>query len=76
MWRYITLTDLSTYVKGVGLGTLGTVLVLVYLYRFNYSRTVFMIQALVQGGLVVAARLSVRWLSSRELAAALRADGP
>ena len=57
VWRYITLTDLSTYVKGVGLGTLGTYCVLVYLYRFeNYSRTVFMIQALVQGGLVVAAR--------------------
>ena len=25
VWRYITLTDLSMYVKGVGLGTLGTV---------------------------------------------------
>ena len=66
VWRYITLTDVTTYVKGVLLGTVGTVLVLLYLYRFaGYSRTVFMINAMVLGLLLVGSRLFFRWLGEQ-----------
>jgi UDP-GlcNAc:undecaprenyl-phosphate GlcNAc-1-phosphate transferase len=63
-WRHVTLADLSTYIKGVGLGTVGAVLVLVYLYRFEgYSRGVFIINALLLGCLLVGSRLSFRAIS-------------
>lgn len=63
LWRYLTLSDLATYVKGLTFGTLGTLLVLVYLYRFeDYSRGVFLINVLLFGVLVVGSRLSFRAL--------------
>jgi UDP-GlcNAc:undecaprenyl-phosphate/decaprenyl-phosphate GlcNAc-1-phosphate transferase len=63
VWRYISLGDLFTYVRGVLFGGLLTVLALVYVYRFEqYSRGVFMINAMVVGLLVVGSRLSFRWV--------------
>jgi UDP-GlcNAc:undecaprenyl-phosphate GlcNAc-1-phosphate transferase len=63
VWRYISLGDLFTYLRGVLFGNLVTVLTLVYLYRFErYSRGVFMINAMVVSLLVVGSRLSFRWL--------------
>lgn len=61
VWRYFTLPDLSTYVKGVALGTLSSVLLLVYLYRFEgFSRGVFIINAMTAGLLITGSRLSFR----------------
>ncbi|HEX7085074.1 MAG TPA: hypothetical protein VF198_01820 [Vicinamibacterales bacterium] len=66
VWRYISLTDLFTYGRGVLLGTVATVITLVYLYRFtNYSRTVFMIHGMVLGLLLVGTRLAFRWLGEQ-----------
>ncbi|MGB2717914.1 MAG: hypothetical protein WBC51_27255 [Vicinamibacterales bacterium] len=61
MWRYISLGDLSTYGKGIALGVLGSVAVLVYVYRFTgYSRGVFAIHAMMLALLLVGTRLSFR----------------
>jgi len=61
LWRYFTLSDLGPYVRGVVLASVGTVLVLVYVYRFEgYSRGVFAINVVVLGGMVIGARLSFR----------------
>jgi UDP-GlcNAc:undecaprenyl-phosphate/decaprenyl-phosphate GlcNAc-1-phosphate transferase len=63
IWRYISLGDLFTYVRGVVGGGVLTVLALVYLYHFKgYSRGVFIINAMILGLLVVGSRLSFRWL--------------
>src|SRR4029079_15303419 len=41
-WRYFGLMDGVTFVKAVVSGTVGLIVALVYLYRFeNYSRAVF-----------------------------------
>jgi UDP-GlcNAc:undecaprenyl-phosphate GlcNAc-1-phosphate transferase len=61
MWRYISLGDLTTYGKGIALGVLGSVAVLVYVYRFTgYSRGVFAIHAMMLALLLVGTRLSFR----------------
>ena len=45
-WRYFGLMDSLAFVRGVGLGTLVNISVLVYAYRFEaYSRGVFIIHA-------------------------------
>lgn len=60
-WQYISLGDLTTYAKGIALGILGSVAVLVYVYRFTgYSRGVFVIHAMMLALLVVGTRLSFR----------------
>lgn len=60
-WRYIGLGDLTTYAKGIGLGVLSSVMMLVYLYRFEgYSRGVFLIDAMLLALLVIGSRLSFR----------------
>ncbi|HWK10476.1 MAG TPA: hypothetical protein VNR64_10520 [Vicinamibacterales bacterium] len=62
-WEYIGLSDVTTYAKGIVLGVLGSVMALVYLYRFEgYSRGVFVIDLLLLGLLVPGSRLSFRIL--------------
>lgn len=62
-WRYIGLGDLTTFAKGIVLGVLGSVMALVYLYRFaGYSRGVFVIDLMLLGLLVPGSRLSFRIL--------------
>jgi UDP-GlcNAc:undecaprenyl-phosphate/decaprenyl-phosphate GlcNAc-1-phosphate transferase len=62
-WRYIGLGDLTTFAKGIVLGVLGSVMTLVYLYRFaGYSRGVFVIDLMLLGLLVPGSRLSFRIL--------------
>ncbi len=64
VWRYITITDLFVYLRGVLIGGAGIVLMVVYVYRFqHYSRSVFMINAMLVGLLVVGSRLSFRWVA-------------
>ena len=61
MWRYISVSDLATYLKGVALGTGASVIALLYLYRFDlYSRGVFIIDMMALLLLVVGSRLSFR----------------
>jgi UDP-GlcNAc:undecaprenyl-phosphate GlcNAc-1-phosphate transferase len=64
VWRYFSTSDVGTYVKGVVAGTTLSILVLVYLYRFEgYSRGVFMIDALILGALIIGSRASFRLLT-------------
>ena len=73
-WRYIGLSDLTTFVKGTVLGVLASIMALVYVYRFaGYSRAVFVIDLLLLGILVPGSRLSFRILG--DAAGRRRHDG-
>jgi UDP-GlcNAc:undecaprenyl-phosphate/decaprenyl-phosphate GlcNAc-1-phosphate transferase len=61
MWQYISLGDLTTYAKGIALGVLSSVVMLVYVNRFTgYSRGVFAIHGMMLALLLVGTRLSFR----------------
>jgi UDP-GlcNAc:undecaprenyl-phosphate GlcNAc-1-phosphate transferase len=65
VWRYTSLNDLVTYAKAsIGGGVL-SVLVLLALYRFHeFSRSLFVIDALVLFLLLVGSRLSFRLIDT------------
>lgn len=64
VWRYFSLMDAVTVGKGVLFGTLTSVALILYLYRFeNYSRGVFVIYAAIVLLLVGASRASFRLIS-------------
>jgi UDP-GlcNAc:undecaprenyl-phosphate/decaprenyl-phosphate GlcNAc-1-phosphate transferase len=64
LWHYLTTADLLTYFKGVTLGTVCSVIALVYLYRFSgYSRSVFIIYAMALLLLLVCSRYSFRLIA-------------
>ena len=64
VWRYFSASDITTYLRGVLAGTVTSVLVLLYLYRFEgYSRGVFIIYAMMLGVLLVGSRASFRILA-------------
>jgi UDP-GlcNAc:undecaprenyl-phosphate GlcNAc-1-phosphate transferase len=74
VWRYLGVSDLTTYAKAVVGGTIVSVAALVYLYRFeNYSRAVFVINAMALTLLLLGSRLSFRVIG--ELAARYGAAG-
>ena len=59
-WETFGLRDLTAVVRGVGVGSLLSVLT-VYLYRFEgFSRVVFVLDALLLGMAIVATRASFR----------------
>jgi UDP-GlcNAc:undecaprenyl-phosphate GlcNAc-1-phosphate transferase len=61
VWRYFGLMDAVTVAKGVALGTLAAQLVILYLFHyFSYSRTVFVIYAVLAAMLVIVSRASFR----------------
>jgi len=61
MWRYTSLKDLSTYAKGVGLGSTLSILALLALYRFEFfSRTVFFLDAVILFLALSGSRLAFR----------------
>lgn len=71
VWRYISVSDLTSYAKGIALGMLTSVVSLVVLFRFSgYSRGVFIIDAMLLGALLVGSRASFRLLG--ELASRYR----
>jgi UDP-GlcNAc:undecaprenyl-phosphate GlcNAc-1-phosphate transferase len=73
-WRYVGLADVSTYVNGLLIGGVGSVLILLYAERFEgYSRGVFIINGILLGILMLAARLSFRALG--EFASRHRSTG-
>jgi UDP-GlcNAc:undecaprenyl-phosphate GlcNAc-1-phosphate transferase len=62
VWRYITISDLFSFFRGIAFGAGLMVLTLVYLYRFKgYSRSLFIINAMLVGFLTIGSRLSFRW---------------
>jgi UDP-GlcNAc:undecaprenyl-phosphate GlcNAc-1-phosphate transferase len=64
LWHYFGLLDSVTIVKGVVVGTATAQLVILYLYHyFSYSRTVFLIYAILVGGLVILSRASFRLMA-------------
>ncbi len=64
VWRYFGLMDGVTFAKGVLLGTLASVSILVYLYRFeDYSRGVFVIYAALLMLMLGGSRASFRLFS-------------
>jgi len=63
MWRYFSVIDLVPLAKGVGLGSLTSVLVLFYLYQFNdVSRAALFMHAVLLMGLLAGSRLAFRLL--------------
>lgn len=64
VWRHFSLMDAVTVGKGVLFGTLTSVALILYLYRFeNYSRGVFVIYAALLLVMVGASRASFRLIS-------------
>ena len=48
IWRYTGVQDFITFLKGVVLGSILSVMAILFIYRFeNFSRTVFIVDALV-----------------------------
>jgi UDP-GlcNAc:undecaprenyl-phosphate/decaprenyl-phosphate GlcNAc-1-phosphate transferase len=63
IWRYFSLADTVVFVKATLAGTLGTFVIL-YLYDFrHYSRSAFVIYALLLLGMLIASRASFRLIS-------------
>jgi UDP-GlcNAc:undecaprenyl-phosphate GlcNAc-1-phosphate transferase len=61
VWRHFGLVDGVTIAKGVVLGTAATQLIILYLYNYvSYSRTVFLIYAVLLLVLVITSRASFR----------------
>ncbi len=64
IWRYFSLADVIVFGKGVGVGVLGVIAILVFLSRFeSYSRAVFPIYATLLMVLLVTSRGSFRLIS-------------
>jgi len=63
LWQFTSVADLIRIAEAVALGTMASVVLLVYAQRFvGYSRTVFLLDALVLFLLVGGSRLSFRFL--------------
>jgi UDP-GlcNAc:undecaprenyl-phosphate GlcNAc-1-phosphate transferase len=64
VWRYFGLMDGVTFAKGVALGTLVNVSLIVFVYRFAaYSRAVFVMYAALLMLLLLSSRASFRLIS-------------
>jgi UDP-GlcNAc:undecaprenyl-phosphate GlcNAc-1-phosphate transferase len=60
-WRHFGLMDGVTFAKGVAAGTVGLIIAIVFLYRFeHYSRSVFIIYAAIVMLLLCGSRASFR----------------
>jgi len=63
-WQTFGLRDLTAVVRGVGMGSLLSVLVAAYVYRMEgFSRTVFVLDALLLTTAVIVTRVSFRAMS-------------
>jgi UDP-GlcNAc:undecaprenyl-phosphate GlcNAc-1-phosphate transferase len=60
-WRFFGMMDAVVFAKGVLLGTVSAMIVLVFVYHFDqYSRAVFVIDAVLLMGLLAGTRASFR----------------
>lgn len=61
IWRYTSVGDLFTFTKGVVAGSILSVVAVLLLYRFqNFSRTVFVLDAILLLAMLVVSRLAFR----------------
>ena len=61
LWRYTSLSDLVTFVKGVALGSGLSIIAILLLYRFQYfSRAVFILDAILLLVALIASRMAFR----------------
>jgi len=61
IWRYTSIGDLITFTKGVTLGSIGAVLAVLLIYRFEgFSRTVFVLDGILLLMAVVGSRMAFR----------------
>ncbi|MBA3634117.1 MAG: hypothetical protein H0W58_15105 [Acidobacteria bacterium] len=61
IWRYTSIQDFVTFLKGVVLGSLLSILALLLLYRFEYfSRTVFIVNGTLLFMAIAGSRLTFR----------------
>ncbi len=61
IWRYTSIGDFVTFSKGVTLGSILSLLVILLLYRFqNFSRTVFILDALLLFFVLAGSRMAFR----------------
>jgi UDP-GlcNAc:undecaprenyl-phosphate GlcNAc-1-phosphate transferase len=61
IWRYTSIQDFVTYLKGVALGSILSILAILLLYRFQfYSRTVFVVNALILFFSLMGSRMAFR----------------
>ncbi|HMT09024.1 MAG TPA: hypothetical protein PKA82_13545 [Pyrinomonadaceae bacterium] len=61
LWRYTSVSDFITFTKGVALGSALSILALLLLYRFeSYSRTVFVVSALLLLFGLIGSRMAFR----------------
>ncbi|MDQ3087150.1 MAG: glycosyl transferase, partial [Acidobacteriota bacterium] len=61
IWRYTSIDDFVTFAKGIALGTVLSILAILVLYRFeNFSRAVFVLDALLLFFALCASRMAFR----------------
>lgn len=61
LWRYTSIGDLITFAKGVALGSAGSMLAVLAIYRFDgFSRKVFFMDAILLLFAVMASRMAFR----------------
>lgn len=61
LWRYTSISDLFTFAKAIISGTVLSVLAVLLIYRFeNFSRTVFVLDALILFIALVGSRMAFR----------------
>jgi UDP-GlcNAc:undecaprenyl-phosphate GlcNAc-1-phosphate transferase len=61
LWRYTSIDDLITFLKAVVLGSVASVLSILLLFRFqNFSRSVFVLDAVILLFALVASRMAFR----------------
>ena len=64
MWSTFGLHDLSTVIRGVVTGSILSILAVTYLYKFDrFSRSVFMIDAVLLLAAILATRISFRMIT-------------
>ncbi|CAN5365861.1 hypothetical protein BH10ACI1_BH10ACI1_13280 [soil metagenome] len=62
IWRYTGIRDLLTFTKGVALGSILSILTILLVYRFeNFSRTIFVIDALILLSVLSISRMAFRF---------------
>jgi len=61
IWRYTSVRDFVTFFKGVFIGSILSVLVVLLFYRFqNFSRAVFIVDGLILFSVISASRMAFR----------------
>ena len=61
IWRYTSVQDFFTFFKGVALGSVLTVLAVLFLYRFqNFSRTLFIVDGILLFLALAGSRMAFR----------------